>query len=79
MNFTILSPEEEKSFTIAWIEVNTPVGNFVIQQNHAPMVLTLSAHQPITICLKSGKQEIIKSAGGILEVTRTAATLLLNE
>lgn len=78
MNLIMISPEEKKSMNIAWIEVNTPVGNFVIQRGHIPTVLLLSPHQPVTICLTNGKQESFTVPGGILEVTRKEALLLLN-
>ena len=79
MKFTLLSPTEKKQYAIAWIEVNTPIGNFVIQQNHAPTILMVKAHEPITFCLRNGKQETFLSSGGILEITRTSAVLLLND
>ncbi len=78
MNFTILGPEEKKTFKISWLEVNTPQGNFVIQLGHVPTILLLSPNQPITFRLNSGKQETIIIPGGILEVTRSSALLLLN-
>ena len=41
MQLRIISPSGEKKFKIAWVEVDTPVGNFVIHSGHAPTVLTL--------------------------------------
>ncbi len=79
MNLTILSPQEKKTYTIAWIEVNTAAGNFVIQSNHVPTVLLVLPHQPITICLTSGKQETFTTPGGALEITRNNATLLIDK
>jgi F0F1-type ATP synthase epsilon subunit len=79
MLLTILSAKEKKVLSIAWIEVETASGNFVIQQQHIPTVLAVLAHQPITICLANGKQESFISPGGILEIQRNTALLLLNE
>lgn len=79
MQFTILGPEEKKTFAISWLEVNTPQGNFVIQRGHVPSIFIVSPNQPLTICLNSGKQETFILPGGILEVTRTSALLLLNK
>lgn len=79
MILTILSPKEKKTFTISWIEVETSVGNFVIQKDHVPTILIVLAHQPITIALSNGKKETFTSAGGILDVQRTSAQLLLYE
>ncbi|HEX2978439.1 MAG TPA: hypothetical protein VHO47_04945 [Candidatus Babeliales bacterium] len=79
MDFTIISPREKKELAISWLEVNTPNGNFIIQRGHAPMIVLVSPNQPLTVCLKNGKQETFCTPGGILEITRTAAFLLLNE
>ncbi len=79
MELTILSPQQHKSLKISWIEVETAVGNFVIQKDHVPTVLAVLSHQPITYCLTNGKKETFTSTGGILNVTRESATLLLNE
>lgn len=79
MNLTILSPEEKKSMAIAWIEINTSAGNFVIQPNHAPTIFLISPHQPITICLANGKKETFTKSGGTLEVQRDAVTLLIDQ
>ncbi|MEX0940300.1 MAG: hypothetical protein WDZ41_02995 [Candidatus Babeliales bacterium] len=79
MNLTIISPREKKTYTIAWIEVETAIGNFVIQQDHVPTILLVKPHEPITFCLTNGKQETFISAGGILEIQRESARLLLNE
>lgn len=79
MKLTIVSPFAKKSFDIAWIEVNTPVGNFVVQPGHAPMVITLSPHKEVTICLQSGKQQTFLIKQGIVDITRTTVTLLSSE
>ena len=79
MKLFVISPFGKKYFDIAWIELNTPVGNFVIQPGHAPMMLTLSANKEIIFCLNSGKQESFVIKQGIIDITRTSATLFLNE
>jgi F0F1-type ATP synthase epsilon subunit len=79
MNLTVLTPKEKKTFYISWIEVETTAGNFVIQKDHVPTILALLAHQPITICLSNGKIDSFSSPGGILEIQRDTALLLLNE
>ena len=79
MKLNIISPFSKKSFDIAWIEINTPVGNFVIQPGHAPMIVTLAPHKEITVCLKSGKQQNYFIKQGIADITRTTVTLLSSE
>ena len=79
MELTIVSPFEKKVIQISWIEVNTPVGNFVMQRGHAPMIVSLSPDKDIIICLVNGKHETIPSHhGGLLEINRTTARLLLH-
>lgn len=79
MKLYIISPFSKKTLDIVWIELNTPVGNFVIQPGHAPTILTLAPHKEVTFCLKSGKQESFMAKQGIADITRTAATILLSE
>lgn len=77
MQLQITSPEETKILQVAWFEIDTPVGNFVIHLGHAPTILTLIPNHPIFIRLKSGKQESIKAPSGIVNITRTNATIIL--
>jgi F0F1-type ATP synthase epsilon subunit len=79
MNLIIVSPQEKRTIPVSWIEINTAIGNFVIQTGHIPTILLISSHQPITFCLANGKQETLTPSGGILEIQRNKATLLLNE
>jgi F0F1-type ATP synthase epsilon subunit len=39
MNLTIISPTHTHTYTVQWCEIETPVGNFVIQKGHAPTIL----------------------------------------
>ena len=79
MELRIISTKQAKSHTIAWLELETPNGNFVIQPGHAPMITSLSPKQPITFRLKNGKQETITPQAGVAEITRDKATLLISE
>ncbi len=79
MKLHIISSFEKKEFTISWLELNTPVGNFVIQPGHVPTVLTLSKNKPIVFELENGKKRVIKGSGGIAEITRTDATILVHK
>jgi F0F1-type ATP synthase epsilon subunit len=77
MELHIITPEKSETFSIVWLEVQTPVGNFVIQKGHTPMVLPLSPNKPVAYQLTSGKKESLQAAHGMLEVNRNTATLLL--
>lgn len=79
MELHIINAHESKIVSVDWIEINTPVGNFIIQQGHAPMVLTLQQKQPIIFRLTSGKEQNIVIPQGIIEITRDLVTILINE
>jgi len=79
MELTIISPLRTQLFKIAWIELNTPVGNFIIQPGHAPTILSLTPDQKITFCLANGKRESLFVPQGITEITRTSTTIYLNK
>ncbi len=64
--------------TIAWLEINTPDGNYVIQKGHAPMICLLAPNQPFIYRLKSGKQETVMVRHGIVEIDRESATILFS-
>jgi len=79
MLLRIISPSGEKKFDIDWIEVDTPVGNFVIHTGHAPTVLTLLPNHDVVFQFKKGHKESITISRGIIEITREAATIIVSE
>lgn len=79
MNLTIVSPLEKITHKIAWLEVETDIGNFVIQNGHVPTVLILKKDQDVTFCLTNGKQNTIKVHTGVVHVTRDSATIITSE
>lgn len=77
MHLSIISPLAVKEYKISWLELETPIGNFVIQPEHAPTVLTLAPNKMLTFCLSNGKVEEIFVEAGIVEITRKTVTILL--
>lgn len=77
MQLTIISPSQKKHYDIAWIELNTDKGNYVIQPGHAPTFFSLKAHAPFTYCLKNGEQVTVMVKRAMVEVTRNQITFLL--
>lgn len=77
MQLHISSPTERRDEQIAWIEFDTPKGNFVILAGHAPMILTLLPLSSVLFRLKSGKEETKKIIQGVVHITRSTITLLL--
>lgn len=78
MNLSIISPEQKNNYKVAWIEVQTEVGSFVLQPGHAPMVLVLASNKPLLFRLESGKEKSINIANGVIEVGRASAIVLIN-
>ena len=78
MQLTLISPTKKIVADIAWIEFNTPTGNYVIQEGHAPTILALSEQKPLMYALKSGKEEVVMVTRAIVEITRTHVTVLIN-
>ncbi len=79
MELSIITPTYKKLYAIAWIELETTTGNFVIQPGHAPTILLLTPNNNAIFCLSNGKQETIAiKEGGVAHIQRYSATLLLN-
>lgn len=79
MNITIITPTQTQNYEVAWLELNTPCGNMIVQRGHVPMIVTVAANQPITFRLKSGKQETIMPRAAIVEISRESTTIILSE
>jgi len=62
-----------------WVEINTRIGNFIVQRGHTPMIVSLAPDKEISFCLKNGKQESFTPTDGVAEITRDSATLLLTQ
>lgn len=78
MKFVILTTESKTEHEVAWIEANTPEGNFVIQPQHAPTTLILSPAKDLIYCLKTGKHEVVTpKKGGLLHINTEGATTLI--
>lgn len=78
MHLTIISPKKKEVVEVVWIEVLTPDGSFVIQKNYSPTTFLLLPHKEFTYRSKTGKQESMTlEKGGLLEITREEARLLL--
>ncbi len=79
MKLTIISLQEKSEHHVAWVEVNTPDGNFVIQPGHSPTTFIVAPGKELAYCLKTGKHELISiQKTSILQVHRHEALLLLN-
>lgn len=79
MKLIISTPFSYREFSIAWLEINAPTGNYVVQRGHAPMVLTLAPQLPLIFRLKSGREESILVRQGIIRVGREETLAVLTQ
>lgn len=79
MKLTIIKPDHIAEYEIAWLEVITDQGSFIVQAEHAPTVFVLASGQPLTFCLKDTTQESIMVMQGVVEVTRKEILALVGE
>ena len=79
MNLKIVSPQAIEEHEVVWIEIFTPDGNFVIQKHYAPTTFLLVAGKEFIYRHRTGKQEsTLLEQGGILQITRKEARLVVN-
>ncbi len=78
MTLEILTPYEYRTFIIAWLEVNTGIGNLIIQPGHAPAVMTLTDNSTAIATLPAGNDEVIVVTRGVVEISRSRIRLLMN-
>ncbi|OGB83656.1 hypothetical protein A3F66_04100 [candidate division TM6 bacterium RIFCSPHIGHO2_12_FULL_32_22] len=76
MILNLITPFQKITKTVAWLEVDTTVGNFVIEPEHAPMILTLEKDSNVVFCLASGKREKVLVKSGIAHIKRDSVTIL---
>lgn len=79
MKLRITSPTRNRTESVSWIEINTTRGNFVIQDGHVPMIITLKPNSPVLFCLENEIQEAVSISTGIAHITRESVTLIISE
>lgn len=80
MQLNIVRPTGKKIVEhVAWLDIQTPEGNFVIQDEHAPMIISLLPDSQIIFSIASDKQEIVTVKTGMAHITFKSTTLLLSE
>lgn len=77
MELHIIRPTSAQTVEINWLEAQTTEGNLVIMPEHEPLVVLLAPNKELSIELWDCTRSIMTIAGGILEVTRNAITLII--
>jgi F0F1-type ATP synthase epsilon subunit len=79
MKLCVISPHTTVEHSIVWVEINTPVGNMVIQENHAPMIIQIEPNSEILFMQENGKQMSLAVLQGFMHITRQDIKLLVTK
>jgi F0F1-type ATP synthase epsilon subunit len=77
MELLIVSPLEKEIVDVTWLEIHTHQGSCIIQEGHAPMMVTLAPKSDLTYSLPDGTQRKRTISWGIAHITRATITLIL--
>lgn len=78
MKLSIISPNKIIAEGIEWIEINSNVGNFVIQQGHIPMLLVLLPYQQLVYKPTNKNAIHLNITKGFVSVQREIVTALVH-
>lgn len=62
-----------------WIEINTPVGNMVIQEGHTPMIIEIEPNSEILFMQPNGKQISLVVVQGFMHIKPHEIKLLVTQ
>lgn len=81
MKLVLISPAYQQEYDIEWIEAFTSSGSLVIQEGHAPIIVTLVAGFDLSFLLSiTGEKKIIKLVRpAFLEVHRMSVLALITQ
>jgi len=82
VKLVVVSPQHKQEYDdVEWIEAFTPVGSLIVQQGHAPIIVTLIAGSDFTFTRAiTGEKKIIKLIRpGFLEVNRMSVLALITQ
>jgi len=77
MKLKVITTKRVIEHDVEWVELNTPVGNMVIQQDHAPIIIELSQGHELLYQVSGSAVESILIVQGIAHVTRAEVKILL--
>lgn len=77
MKLQIITTQKITQYDVDWVELNTPVGNMVIQPGHAPMLVELSAGYELVYQTVDGALMSLMIIQGVAHVSLTDVKILL--
>lgn len=78
MQLNIVGIDQKEQFKVIWVELQTKIGNLIIQPEHAPMIIELQPKTQVRFCLDSSKQKTIDISAGFAHITRKSVTVLVD-
>lgn len=78
MQLQIIGVDQKSEFKVQWVELQSVVGNFIIQPEHAPMIVQIQPKSQIRFCLDSSKQKTVDISAGIARIDRHSVTILID-
>ena len=79
MELEIITPTSRETSKINWIEINTLSGNIILQAGHVPSIFTLIPGKEVIFEHINGERESILIQDGLVHITRTSATIIINQ
>ncbi|MBI2353310.1 hypothetical protein HYV11_03675 [Candidatus Dependentiae bacterium] len=77
MKLTIIDIEKTVSFHVTWLEINTPVGNMTILDNHVPTIIELQPNHELIFEEINGEQKHFMIHQAIAHITRSEVKILI--
>ena len=77
-NVTFITPTSQRVVAVRWLECETPTGNLVIQQGHAPLITRLKPYSEVRFEQERGEMETVEVSGGLAEIRRESALIIVD-
>lgn len=77
MKLSIIDTEKTVEHNVNWVELNTPVGSMVIQEQHAPIIVELASGKDLVFELDTGEQKSVVVSHGVAHITRLQVKILI--
>lgn len=77
MKLQIITTQRTIEHEIEWAELNTPVGNMIIQHGHNSMIIELASGHEFIYQKEGGFKDSIMIIQGIAHITRNEIKILL--
>lgn len=76
---SIVTPIDQTTFEVEWLEIETPVGNRVILPHHAPLIAALKPRSILSYKLVDGQVDTRFAMSGVVEIDRTRVQVIIND